>query len=264
MAGDIEAPPGDIARGFVQPNRVGEEPVVRTRSGPDRPDDAFCAVQRRGHLSWIDRDDWRSKGSFSFLTMMFQLKAGAREGGGPVLRGSGGLVRRWSLDQLVCAGPIFPIAPLTPLPDPDSENVFSSIISVDIANELVIFHAVDLDLVEGLFFWRNGDTNPILKFGDELDGKTIQFLNLIPQSRDGATTALKIDFTDGSDALYLAELVLPCTGDLTGDGVVDPDDLFLLLGAWGPCAGCPEDLTGDGIVDPDDLFQLLGAWGPCP
>ena len=49
--------------------------------------------------------------------------------------------------------------------------------------------------------------------------------------------------------------------DLTGDGVVNADDLFQLLGAWGACGGCPEDLNGDGVVNADDLFQLLGAWG---
>lgn len=85
MAGDIEAPPEDVDRGYVQPNRFDPDSVVRIRSGPDRPEEAFCAVRYRGHWFWIDRDDWRSKGSFSFLTMMFQLKAGTREGGGPVL-----------------------------------------------------------------------------------------------------------------------------------------------------------------------------------
>jgi hypothetical protein len=46
--------------------------------------------------------------------------------------------------------------------------------------------------------------------------------------------------------------------------MVGNDDLFALLGAWGPCPGCPEDLTGDDEVDTDDLFALLGAWGACP
>lgn len=49
-------------------------------------------------------------------------------------------------------------------------------------------------------------------------------------------------------------------GDLTGDGVVNADDLFVLLGQWGACANCPEDLDGDDDVDADDLFILLGFW----
>jgi hypothetical protein len=85
IARDIAAPPDDVARGFVQPNRIDADPVVRIRSGQDRPEDTFCAVRYRDSWFWIDRDDWGSKGSFSFLTLVFQLKAGTREGGGPVL-----------------------------------------------------------------------------------------------------------------------------------------------------------------------------------
>jgi hypothetical protein len=55
----------------------------------------------------------------------------------------------------------------------------------------------------------------------------------------------------------------PCVPDLNGDEVVNSDDLFQLLGAWGPCPECDADLTGDDAVDSDDLFQLLGSWGPC-
>ncbi|UCD74847.1 MAG: M28 family peptidase [Phycisphaerales bacterium] len=55
-----------------------------------------------------------------------------------------------------------------------------------------------------------------------------------------------------------------CTADVNGDDVVDINDLFQLLGAWGSCGGCPEDLDGDGVVDIDDVFEVLGQWGPCP
>lgn len=53
-------------------------------------------------------------------------------------------------------------------------------------------------------------------------------------------------------------------GDLNRDGVVDVDDLFILLAAWGECAdpdNCPADLNEDGVVDVDDLFILLANWG---
>lgn len=50
-------------------------------------------------------------------------------------------------------------------------------------------------------------------------------------------------------------------GDINGDGVVNAEDLALLLGNWGPCPGCPADLTGDGVVGPVDLAILLGNWG---
>jgi subtilisin family serine protease len=55
--------------------------------------------------------------------------------------------------------------------------------------------------------------------------------------------------------------VQPKPGDLNGDGVVGADDLSIVLGAWGPCAGCNADLTFDGAVGADDLGVLLGNWG---
>ncbi|MEE9212068.1 MAG: hypothetical protein V3U29_05385 [Phycisphaeraceae bacterium] len=55
-----------------------------------------------------------------------------------------------------------------------------------------------------------------------------------------------------------------CPEDLNGNGVVNPQDLAILLGAWGDCEGCEADLNGDGVVGPFDLALLLGEWGPCP
>lgn len=49
--------------------------------------------------------------------------------------------------------------------------------------------------------------------------------------------------------------------DVNGDGVVNFADILLVLGAWGPCAGCPEDVNGDGVVNFTDLLLILGAWG---
>ena len=50
-----------------------------------------------------------------------------------------------------------------------------------------------------------------------------------------------------------------------GDGKVNIDDLFAVLGAWGICEGCcPADLDVDGAVNIDDIFEVLSAWGPCP
>ena len=48
--------------------------------------------------------------------------------------------------------------------------------------------------------------------------------------------------------------------DLNGDGVVNGDDLGILLGAWGT-ANAIADLNGDGTVNGDDLGLLLSAWG---
>ena len=41
--------------------------------------------------------------------------------------------------------------------------------------------------------------------------------------------------------------------DLNGNGI--PDE----------CEGvsCPADVNGDGVVNIDDIFEVLAAWGPC-
>lgn len=54
-----------------------------------------------------------------------------------------------------------------------------------------------------------------------------------------------------------------CFGDLDGDGNVGFSDLVAMLGAWGPCVGCPADLDGNDDVGFTDLTALLAAWGPC-
>ncbi|MEE2681596.1 MAG: hypothetical protein VX641_04410 [Planctomycetota bacterium] len=50
-------------------------------------------------------------------------------------------------------------------------------------------------------------------------------------------------------------------GDLTGDAVVDGQDLAILLADWN-CTGtdCIADLDGDALVDGQDLAQLLADW----
>ena len=51
-----------------------------------------------------------------------------------------------------------------------------------------------------------------------------------------------------------------CVGDLSGDGVINGEDLSILLASWGEAAG---DLTGDGFTDGADLAVMLAKWGGC-
>jgi hypothetical protein len=57
-------------------------------------------------------------------------------------------------------------------------------------------------------------------------------------------------------------------GDLNGDGVVNQQDLGILLGDWGCTAGvglCPGDCDNDGDTDQSDLGILLSNWEKqCP
>ena len=48
--------------------------------------------------------------------------------------------------------------------------------------------------------------------------------------------------------------------DVNGDGIVNVNDLLIMLGDWGPCEGCPSDVDADGVVTVDDVLALLTAW----
>ena len=62
---------------------------------------------------------------------------------------------------------------------------------------------------------------------------------------------------DGNGVIDACETV---PGDATGDGLVNVDDLFAVIGQWGPCSGCATDFDGNGFVDIDDLFTVIGNW----
>ena len=55
----------------------------------------------------------------------------------------------------------------------------------------------------------------------------------------------------------------PLPTDVTGDGVVDVEDLLAVVLAWGPCPApnkCPADIDGDGIVTVADLVAVILSW----
>lgn len=64
-----------------------------------------------------------------------------------------------------------------------------------------------------------------------------------------------------------------CDGDASFDGVVDIDDLLVIINGWGPCPAsappCPGDVSpagsacGDNSIDIDDLLLVINNWD-CP
>ena len=57
--------------------------------------------------------------------------------------------------------------------------------------------------------------------------------------------------------------VYECVPDIDGTGVVNTDDLLLVLGAWGTSPEGPPDINYDGTVNIFDLLDLIAYWGPC-
>ena len=64
-------------------------------------------------------------------------------------------------------------------------------------------------------------------------------------------------------SLTLSVIIEPpsgVAGDVTGDGVVDVEDLLATLEAFGRCPCCPADSNDSGTVDVDDLLSVIGGW----
>jgi len=88
-------------------------------------------------------------------------------------------------------------------------------------------------------------------------------------SNDGTTTIVGARYDDDngfqSGSAYIYDIEGPDCPDITGDGVVDVNDLLILIAYWGACTGtCDGDVNDDGTVDVDVLLIVISNWGPCP
>ncbi len=54
--------------------------------------------------------------------------------------------------------------------------------------------------------------------------------------------------------------IIVCPEDLNHDGIVDAEDLSILLNGWNTASA---DIDGDGTSNAQDLAALLNAWGAC-
>ncbi len=80
---------------------------------------------------------------------------------------------------------------------------------------------------------------------------------------DDGQLAFKLNFTDGSQGIFVATIGGTLPGDLDADGFVGIDDLNRVLGNWNqnvPPADPLADPTGDGFVGIADLNIVLGNW----
>lgn len=101
---------------------------------------------------------------------------------------------------------------------------------------------------------------------DDLDGFLLMFDDPL-EDCDGSGTPDLVELLDGTlqDA---DDNGIPdpcqCPGDVTGNLVIDVEDLLLVIGSWGTCAPpCPADTNLDGMVTVEDLLQVILDWGDC-
>ena len=70
------------------------------------------------------------------------------------------------------------------------------------------------------------------------------------------------------EALLWTQAILPgggpCIADVTGNKMVDVDDLLAVINDWGSQGpNIVADINDDQIVDVDDLLAVINGWGPC-
>ncbi len=95
-----------------------------------------------------------------------------------------------------------------PLPDGGLFDGFSGNPSLSVRDSVVTVIFETDGGTEGIWAWIDGTLLPVIRQGDNLDGKVVDnFDYRIVYGADGTTTAITGGFTDGSETLYLAELV---------------------------------------------------------
>jgi hypothetical protein len=89
---------------------------------------------------------------------------------------------------------------------------------------------------------------------------------------DGSDNAFICGRTTGSlggphtgfgDDAFIVKYSPGCAADVTGNGVVNIDDLLFVINNWAQTGSNPADVTGNGTVNIDDLLAVINAWGAC-
>lgn len=83
----VEIPPEDIemTRATPAPTGPGFDPLVRIRSGEEKPEDAFVAIPYRNRWFWVEDTDLDSKRIFTFLVILFTLTETGESAPAPVV-----------------------------------------------------------------------------------------------------------------------------------------------------------------------------------
>lgn len=118
--------------------------------------------------------------------------------------------------------------------------------------------------------WNGRDWSPV---GAGMGGDILPTVWALRSFDDGSGTGPALfaggQFTaaGGQSSAHIAKwIVCPpqVPGDVNGDGIVDKNDLAILLANWGPCDDCddcPADLDDNCTVGASDLLILLVNWG---
>lgn len=112
------------------------------------------------------------------------------------------------------------------------------------------------------FVWENGVMRDLNELIELEPGDNVFIGRAFGINNAGQIVGIGV-INGGFHGYLLDPIVDEILGDLNGDGVVDVEDLFILLSDWGECDDCDKcaaDLTGNCAVDVEDLFILLSNW----
>jgi hypothetical protein len=125
--------------------------------------------------------------------------------------------------------------------------------NLEVMSPLAFFNSIDIDHFGGkVYFIESG----VAVKRANLDGSGLE--SLITAGISGARSIRVVPTTE---VLCPADIAPPGPGP--GNGVVNIDDLLLVISNWGQGPGNPADVNGNGTVNIDDLLAVISAWGPC-
>ena len=81
---------------------------------------------------------------------------------------------------------------------------------------------------------------------------------LIPELQLMAVSSIEVTEAQGG---WVSIFATTCSGDATGDELVNADDILEIVADWGEAGIHPSDLVQDYSVNLPDLLQLLADWG---
>jgi len=150
------------------------------------------------------------------------------------------------------------------MPVPGADYGFLTFSAVAMGPEAIVFQASAQEgsggYIQGIYGEIAGTLVRVIDSADPLEGKPTWSFGTGPNALDGHRVAMRVQFEDDSQAVYLATI---CLADLDGDGAVEWVDLDTLLSNYGASGMGEEDgdINGDGVVNLSDLAVLLSNFG---
>lgn len=111
-------------------------------------------------------------------------------------------------------------------------GTFSLVQRPAVSDTLVVFEGFDQNFTyAGLFGWFNDARFPLVRIGDTLDGKTVDFVDFQPEALEGPVMGFTVHYTDDSYGAYLGaflpdirvdSIASAANGDIVIEGVGFP------------------------------------------